>query len=55
MRLPAAVGWLGKLWVPVQMVNPSETFGDIVIDYSYVELSSACITALTGQPHCHSP
>ena len=36
----------------VQLVNPSETFGDIVIDYSYVELTSACITALTGRPSC---
>ena len=28
------------------MLNPSEVFGDIMIDYSYVECSSACITAL---------
>ena len=28
-------------------MNPSETFGDIVIDYPYVELTSACMTALT--------
>jgi hypothetical protein len=27
------------------MLNPSEVFGDIMIDYSYVECSSACITA----------
>lgn len=32
----------------LEIVNPSETFGDIVIDYSYVECSSACITALTA-------
>ena len=31
-----------------QLVNPSETFGDIVIDYPYVELTSACITALVA-------
>lgn len=31
---------------PHQLINPSETFGDIVIDYNYVECSSACITAL---------
>ena len=30
-----------------EMLNPSEVFGDIMIDYSYVECSSACITALT--------
>ena len=29
------------------MLNPSEVFGDIMIDYAYVECSSACITALT--------
>jgi squalene cyclase len=27
-------------------MNPSEVFGDIMIDYSYVECSSACMTAL---------
>lgn len=32
--------------VVLQMINPSETFGDILIDYSYVELSSTCIAAL---------
>lgn len=31
-----------------EMMNPSEVFGDIMIDYSYVECSSACITALKG-------
>ena len=29
------------------MLNPSEVFGDIMIDYSYVECSSACITGLS--------
>ena len=31
-----------------EMLNPSEVFGDIMIDYSYVECTSACITALVG-------
>ena len=31
-----------------EMLNPSEVFGDIMIDYSYVECTSACITALKG-------
>ena len=31
-----------------EMFNPSEVFGDIMIDYSYVECTSACITALCG-------
>ncbi len=30
----------------LQILNPSETFGDIIVDYSYVECTSACITAL---------
>lgn len=29
-----------------EMLNPSEVFGDIMIDYSYVECSSASVTAL---------
>jgi cycloartenol synthase len=29
-----------------EMMNPSEVFGDIMIDYSYVECTSACVTAL---------
>merc|ERR1711898_75917 len=29
-----------------EMLNPSEVFGDIMIDYSYVECTSACITGL---------
>jgi len=29
-----------------EMLNPSEVFGDIMIDYSYVECTSAAITAL---------
>ena len=34
----------GSRWY--EMMNPSEVFGDIMIDYSYVECTSACITAL---------
>ena len=32
----------------MQLVNPSETFGDIVIDYNHVECTSACVTALAA-------
>lgn len=32
----------------MQVLNPAETFGDIIVDYSYVECSSACITALAA-------
>jgi len=31
-----------------EWLNPCETFGDIMIDYSYVELSSASMTALAA-------
>ncbi|CAM9934198.1 unnamed protein product, partial [Discosporangium mesarthrocarpum] len=34
-------------------LNPSETFGDIMIDYSYVECSSACLTALSAFKKVH--
>lgn len=30
----------------LELINPSETFGDIVIDYDYVECTTACATAL---------
>lgn len=33
---------------PKQVLNPSETFGEIIVDYNHVECSSACITALTA-------
>ncbi len=36
-----------------QLINPSETFGDIVIDYSYVECTSACMTALAAFAAAH--
>lgn len=32
----------------LELSNPSETFGDIVVDYSYVECTSACMTALAA-------
>lgn len=32
----------------LELVNPAETFGDIVIDYPYVECTSASIQALTS-------
>nr|AGK62447.1 cycloartenol synthase [Panax quinquefolius] len=32
----------------LELVNPAETFGDIVIDYPYVECTSAAIQALTA-------
>ena len=35
----------------LQIINPSETFGDIVIDYSYVECASACMTSLAEFAH----
>lgn len=31
-----------------QVLNPSETFGNIIVDYSYVECTSACMTALSA-------
>lgn len=33
-------------WRWYEQLNPAEIFGDIMIDYSYVELSTACITGL---------
>lgn len=36
----------GARWY--EMMNPSEVFGDIMIDYSYVECTSACVTALAS-------
>mmetsp|Transcript_18558 Transcript_18558/g.52140 ORF Transcript_18558/g.52140 Transcript_18558/m.52140 type:complete len:764 (-) Transcript_18558:390-2681(-) len=32
----------------LEVLNPSETFGNIIVDYSYVECTSACITALAA-------
>ena len=45
-------GWptyeLQRSFAAIELLNPAETFGDIMVDYSYVECSSACITALTA-------
>ena len=44
-------GWptyeLQRSFALVELLNPAETFGGIMVDYSYVECSSACITALS--------
>ena len=32
----------------LELLNPAETFGDIIVDYSYVECTSACVTALAA-------
>lgn len=37
----------------MQILNPAETFGDIIVDYSYVECTSACITALCAFRNQH--
>ena len=37
----------------LELLNPSECFGDIVIDYSYVELTSACVRALSAFAKVH--
>jgi squalene/oxidosqualene cyclase-like protein len=34
----------GGAWL--ELLNPSQVFGDIMVDYSYVECTSACIQAL---------
>lgn len=43
-------GWptyeLQRSFAAIEVLNPAETFGDIMVDYSYVECSSACMTAL---------
>ncbi|CAI9099018.1 OLC1v1035767C2 [Oldenlandia corymbosa var. corymbosa] len=38
---------LTRSYAWLEMINPAETFGDIVIDYPYVECTSAAIQALT--------
>eukprot|EP00889_Picochlorum_renovo_P006800 jgi/Picre1/33830/NNA_001309.t1 len=51
-ELEHVVNWdplpLHRLNDLLELINPSETFGDIVIDYCYVECTSACITAMTA-------
>jgi cycloartenol synthase len=45
-------GWptyeLMRSYEAIELINPAETFGGIMVDYSYVECSSACMTALTA-------
>jgi len=36
----------GPNWL--ELLNPSDVFGDIMVDYSYVECTSACVQALTS-------
>lgn len=36
----------GPAWL--EMLNPSDVFGDIMVDYSYVECTSACVQALAA-------
>ncbi|KAJ3699987.1 hypothetical protein LUZ61_003692 [Rhynchospora tenuis] len=38
---------LTRSYAWMELINPAETFGDIVIDYPYVECTSAAIQALT--------
>ncbi|KAM0933905.1 putative cycloartenol synthase [Dioscorea sansibarensis] len=39
---------LTRSYAWMEIINPAETFGDIVIDYPYVECTSASIQALTA-------
>uniref|UniRef100_A0ACD5V7E5 Uncharacterized protein n=1 Tax=Avena sativa TaxID=4498 RepID=A0ACD5V7E5_AVESA len=39
---------LTRSYAWLELINPAETFGDIVIDYPYVECTSAAIQALTS-------
>eukprot|EP00898_Chlorokybus_atmophyticus_P004832 jgi/Chlat1/534/Chrsp103S01002 len=45
-------GWatyeLARSYAWLEHINPSETFGDIMIDYPCVECTSACVTALVA-------
>lgn len=49
---PGSGGWatyeLTRSSAWLEIINPAESFGDIVIDYPYVECSSACVTALAA-------
>ncbi len=39
----------GGAWL--EALNPSQVFGDIMVDYSYVECTSACLQALVAARH----
>jgi squalene cyclase len=34
-----------------ELINPAEVFRDIMVDYSYVECTSACVQALVSFRH----
>ncbi|XP_050217053.1 cycloartenol synthase [Mercurialis annua] len=44
---------LSRSYSWLEFINPAETFGDIVIDYPYVECTSAAIQALTSFRKSH--
>ena len=48
IRVPPSGRITHLLCMCPQVLNPSETFGNIMVDYSYVECTSACITGLTA-------
>ncbi|GAQ81630.1 cycloartenol synthase [Klebsormidium nitens] len=39
---------LTRSYAWLEYINPAETFGDIMIDYTYVECTSACVTAMAA-------
>jgi squalene/oxidosqualene cyclase-like protein len=43
----------GGSWI--ERLNPSQVFGDIMVDYSYVECTSACLQALAAARPRHAP
>jgi lanosterol synthase len=42
----------GGSWI--ELLNPSQVFGDIMVDYSYVECTSACLQALQAAGPRHA-
>uniref|UniRef100_A0A7N2MXV4 Squalene cyclase C-terminal domain-containing protein n=1 Tax=Quercus lobata TaxID=97700 RepID=A0A7N2MXV4_QUELO len=44
---------LTRSYAWLEMINPSETFGDIIIDYQYVECTSAAIQGLKSFVKLH--
>jgi cycloartenol synthase len=57
MSFPFHLGWAtyenNRGWGWYEQLNPSEVFGDIMIDYSYVECSMASLTALVDFQELH--
>jgi squalene cyclase len=41
----------GPAWL--ELINASEVFGDIMIDYSYTECTSACVQSLVKYQQCY--